>query len=260
MKRPELEKILGVGLLLVIWEITARSKILFFLGIIKMEALAFPPTIPSVAAAFYQDIMNGTMTLSIGYSIMHLLIGLVLAILLGVPLGVLTGWSRRAEYIIDPVIQIMRPIPPLAWIPIAIMMLGLTHQAAGFIIFIGAFFPVLVNTYSGVRGTDPRLVEMAKTLGATDMQVLTKVVLPYSMPMMTAGIRISLGVGWMCVVAAEMFGVSTYGLGYKIPYYGNILMYNYVFAYMLTLGLIGYIMDTMFKRLESWKLRWRETI
>lgn len=260
MKSLKIEKILGVGFFLIVWEITARYKLLFSLGLIKMEALAFPPTLSSVAEAFYQDILSGTMTLSIGYSILHLLIGLIVAVLLGIPLGILTGWSKRAEYLIDPIIQILRPIPPLAWIPIAIMMLGLTHQAAGFIIFIGAFFPVLVNTYSGVRGTDPRLVEMAKTLGATDMQVLTKVVLPYSTPMMTAGVRISLGVGWMCVVAAEMFGVSKYGLGWMIPYYSNIFMYNYVFAYMLTLGLIGYIMDTMFKRFESWKLQWRETI
>ena len=260
MKRLRIEKFLGVGLFLIVWEITARSKLLFFLGIVKMEALAFPPTLSSVAEAFYLDILNNTMTLSIGYSILHLLIGLIFAVLLGIPLGVLTGWSKRAEYIIDPVIQILRPIPPLAWIPIAIMMLGLTHQAAGFIIFIGAFFPVLVNTYSGVKGTDIRLIEMARTLGASNMQILTNVVLPYSTPMMTAGIRISLGVGWMCVVAAEMFGVSKYGLGWMIPYYSNTFMYNFVFAYMLVLGITGYAMDIIFKRFESWKLRWRETI
>ena len=260
MKSFKIEKFLGVGLFLIIWEIAARSKILFFLGIVKMEGLAFPPTLSSVAGAFYQDLLNGTMTMSIGYSILHLLIGLVVAVLLGIPLGILTGWSRRAENIIDPIIQIMRPIPPLAWIPIAIMILGLTHQAAGFIIFIGAFFPVFVNTYSGVKGTDIRLVEMAKTLGANDTQILTKVVLPYSTPMMTAGIRISMGVGWMCVVAAEMFGVSKYGLGWMIPYYSNIFKYDYVFAYMLILGLIGYTMDIIFKRFEAWKLRWRGTI
>ncbi len=260
MKSLRIEKFLGIGLFLIVWEITARSKLLFFLGIVKMEGLAFPPTLSSVAGAFYQDLLNGTMILSISYSILHLLIGLIFAVLLGIPLGILTGWSKRAEYIIDPVFQILRPIPPLAWIPIAIMMLGLTHQAAGFIIFIGAFFPILVNTYSGVKGTDVKLVEMAKTLGASDMQILTNVVLPYSTPMMTAGIRISLGVGWMCVVAAEMFGVSKYGLGWMIPYYSNIFMYNFVFAYMLVLGIIGYEMDILFKRFESWKLRWRETI
>ncbi len=260
MNNFRIEKVAGVGLFLLIWEIVARYKLLFFLGIIKMEALAFPPTIESVAAAFYVDVLDGTMTLSIGYSILHLLIGLTGAVILGIPLGILTGWSKRAEYIIDPVIQVLRPIPPLAWIPIAIMMLGLTHQAAGFIIFIGAFFPVLVNTNSGVRGTDRRLVEMAKTLGANDTQILTRVVLPYSTPMITAGVRISLGVGWMCVVAAEMFGVSKYGLGWMIPYYSNIFMYDHVFAYMLVLGLIGYAMDTVFRRFESWKLRWRETI
>ncbi len=260
MNSFRIEKVVGVGLFLITWEIVARYKLLFFLGIIKMEGLLFPPTIPSVVEAFYLDILDGTMTLSIGYSIMHLLIGLIGAVMLGVPLGILMGWSRRAEYIIDPIIQVMRPIPPLAWIPIAIMMLGLTHQAAGFIIFIGAFFPILINTYSGVRGTDRRLVEMAKTLGASDKQILTKVVLPFSMPMITSGVRISLGVGWMCVVAAEMFGVSKYGLGWKIPYYSNIFMYDHVFAYMLILGLIGYSMDIIFKRFESWKLRWRETI
>lgn len=260
MNKFRIEKVAGVALFLVIWEIVARYKLLFFLGIIKMEALAFPPTIEAVAMAFYLDVLDGNMTLSIGYSILHLLIGLTGAVMLGIPLGILTGWSKRAEYIIDPVIQVLRPIPPLAWIPIAIMILGLTHQAAGFIIFIGAFFPVLVNANSGVKGTDRKLVEMAKTLGANDTQILTRVVLPYSTPMITAGVRISLGVGWMCVVAAEMFGVSKYGLGWKIPYYSNIFMYDHVFAYMLVLGLIGYAMDTVFRRFESWKLRWRETI
>jgi len=256
----KIEKTLGVGVFLLVWEITARSKLLFHLGIIQMEKLAFPPTLSSVGEAFYLDLLNGTMVLSIGYSMIHLLIGLTGAVLLGIPLGILIGWSKRAECIIDPVVQILRPIPPLAWIPIAIIMLGLTHQAAGSIIFIGAFFPIVVNSYSGVRGTDLRLVEVAKTFGAKDMQILTRVVLPYATPMVTAGIRISLGVGWMCVVAAEMFGVSKYGLGWMVPYYSSIFMYNYVFAYMLTLGLIGYMMDTLFRRFESWKLRWRETI
>jgi NitT/TauT family transport system permease protein len=260
MKPLKIEKLLGVGFFLLVWEIIARSKLLFFLGIIKMENLAFPPTLLSVSQAFFHDILNGTLILSIEYSIIHLLIGLTFAVLLGIPLGIITGWSKRIEYIIDPIIQIMRPIPPLAWIPMAILMLGLTHQAAGFIIFMGAFFPIMVNTYSGVKGTDRRMVEMARTLGANDRQILTKVVLPYSTPMMTAGIRISLGVGWMCVVAAEMFGVSKYGLGWMIPYYSNTFAYDYVFAYMIVLGLIGYAMDTLFKRFESWKLRWRETI
>jgi len=154
-------------------------------------------------------------------------------------------------------LEVLRPIPPIAWIPIAMLWFGLGFKPAVFLIFIGAFFPILLNTIAGVRSTSRVLVEAVRTLGASDRDILAKVVTPSSIPSIVAGLRIGVGVGWMCLVAAEMTGSSS-GLGYMVIYYSGILETSSVMVGMLAIGAIGYAMSYVIGRIESHLLRWRE--
>jgi NitT/TauT family transport system permease protein len=192
-------------------------------------------------------------------SLVHFGLGMLAGLLIALPIGVLMGWFRAADRIMDPIVEILRPIPPLAWIPFAIIWFGLTDQAAGFIIFVGAVFPILINTYVGFRSLPRVYVESAKVLGATkDRDLIRYVAFPFALPSIAGGIRIAMGIAWMCLVAAEQFGVSTSGLGYKIWSYYYLHEMDYVLLYMIVLGLLGLLIDRSFRYvIEERMLKWR---
>ena len=222
------------------WELVARF-------LIKSEIRL--PTLSSTILALFGE--GYKLFSDIGISMLHLSIGLSLAILIGILIGSLMGWFKIGSRIGDPIVELLRPIPPLAWIPFAIIWIGLNHQSAGFIIFIGAFFPILTNTYTGFKNVPPILIESAKVLGCTKgTKLIRYVALPASLPFIVAGIRISVGVGWMCVVAAEMFVGGDYGLGTWLWRYYALHQMNRVMAYMIVLGLIGLAMDWCLRFLE----------
>lgn len=221
------------------------------------------PSFSDFAIAFLKLVSIGTMPMDIMTSLLHLGIGLAAATCVGISIGALTGWFKTANRIADPVIEILRPIPPLAWIPFAIIWLHLTHYAAGFVVFMGAVFPILISTQSGFRNVPKVLVESAKVLGCTkDYDLIKAVAFPSSLPLITTGIRIGTGVGWMSVIAAEMFGVSTSGLGYRIfqRFYFLHQMDNLV-VYMVLLGLIALFFDRFFRSfVEGRLLKWHKAI
>jgi NitT/TauT family transport system permease protein len=233
----------------IIWEIVADF-------IIKN-----PIKLPSPYAVFLSylklwEIIPG----DIGISLLHFGIGLGAGAAVGITVGMLMGWFRVANRVFDPVVEILRPIPPLAWVPFAILWGGLTHYAAGFIVFIGAFFPILLNTYTGFREVDKTYIDAAKVLGCNEERKLIKsVAFPFSLPYIATGIRIGMGVGWMCVVAAEMFGVSKNGLGFRLfQVFWPLHMIDRLVAYMIILGLVALVLDRLFRyfveeRLLKWK-------
>lgn len=192
-------------------------------------------------------------------SLVHFGLGMLAGLLIALPTGMLMGWFRAADRIMDPIVEIVRPIPPLAWIPFAIIWFGLTDQAAGFIIFVGAVFPILINTYVGFRSLPRVYVESAKVLGATkDRDLIRYIAFPFALPSIAGGIRIAMGIAWMCLVAAEQFGVSTSGLGYKIWSYYYLHEMDYVLLYMIVLGLLGLLIDRSFRYVvEERMLKWR---
>jgi ABC-type nitrate/sulfonate/bicarbonate transport system permease component len=182
----------------------------------------------------------------------------VLALVVAIPLGIVCGWSRLLRDMLTPVIETVRPIPPLAWIPLAILWFGIGLRSAAFIIFLGCFFPILLSTISGVLSVDPVLISAAKTLGATPRQIFYKVLLPGATPSIFTGLRIGLGIGWMTLVAAEFTGVkSGYGLGYMIMTARDIQRPDLVIAGMAVIGFTGFLLDTVLRRLETRTLRWR---
>lgn len=191
-------------------------------------------------------------------SLERVLIGFSFAFVLAVPLGVLMGWSPLFENIVDPLVEVIRPVPPLAWLPLAVAWFGIGIFSAAFLIFLGSFFPIVLNTVSGVKSVDSNLVEAARTLGAREGTVLGRVLLPGSMPSVITGMRIGIDIGWMTLVAAEMTGVkSGYGLGYMIMTARDIGRYDLVVAGIVVIGLIGFLMDRMVKFAERRTLRWR---
>ena len=233
-------EIVSLCIVIVIWELIADF-------VVRDQFLL--PSFSAVVLAFSEILSSGILLGDIVTSLFHLAIGLAAAICIGVPLGVLTGWFRIADRIADPIIEILRPIPPLAWIPFALIWFHLTHYTAGFIVFIGALFPLLINTYAGFRNVSKVLVESAKVLGCTkDRDLIKAVAFPSAFPFITTGIRIGMGVGWMCVVAAEYFGVSTSGLGYRMwqRFYFLHQMDN-LLVYMIILGLLALLIDRFFR-------------
>jgi NitT/TauT family transport system permease protein len=216
------------------------------------------PSFLQVAAAFSRE-WPTILTEDLPTSLLHFLIGMAGGLLVALPLGMIMGWFRAADRILDPIVEIFRPIPPLAWIPFAIVWFGLTDTAAGFIIFVGAVFPILINTYVGFRNLPRVYVESAKVLGATkDLDLVRYVAFPYALPSIAGGIRIAMGIAWMCLVAAEQFGVSSSGLGYKIWSYYYLHQMDYVLLYIVMLGLLGLFIDKTFRYVVEEKLlKWQ---
>jgi ABC-type nitrate/sulfonate/bicarbonate transport system permease component len=192
------------------------------------------------------------------YSLLRVGCGFVLAVCVGLPLGIVLGWSKVLRRIISPVLEMLRPIPPLAWIPLAILWFGIGLMSASFIIFLGCFFPILLSTTAGVVAVEPLLVDAARTLGADKRTIFMKVYLPGATPSIFTGLRIGLGIGWMTLVAAEFTGVkSGFGLGYMIMTARDIQRPDLVIAGMAVIGITGLALDGVIRLWEKRALRWR---
>ena len=172
-----------------------------------------------------------------------------------IPLGIAMGWWRVVYNQVNPIMEILRPIPPLAWIPLSILWFGIGDAQNQFIIFLGIFFPILVNTVVGVKNIEPNLVRAARSLGAPEYKVLTRVVFKGALPQIITGIRIGLGVGWMALVAAELVGANS-GLGFVINDARSMLRTDIIVVGMLTIGLVGLLIDSVIRILSRYLLPW----
>lgn len=171
--------------------------------------------------------------------------GLILAAVVAIPLGIILGWYQTLEDLASFVISVLRPIPPVAWIPFSILWFGIGTIPAVFIIFMGCVFPILVYTIDGVKRTDKVLIESAQTLGANDWNVLKRVILPSTIPYIVSGLKVGVGIALMCTISAEMIGSSS-GLGYMILTATNLFDTGTTVVGMLVIGLIGLVLDYVF--------------
>jgi NitT/TauT family transport system permease protein len=217
------------------------------------------PKFSSVIISIYRELLYGDLIVNSFYSVIRVLGGFFVGLLLAVPLGLFMGWSKIFESLVDPVIEVLRPIPPLAWIPLAVIWLGLGLTSTIFITFLGAFFPILLNTVYGVKAVDKKTVEFSQTLGASNIEVLYKVVIPSSLPSIFTGMRIAMGIAWMTVVAAEMIAAK-YGLGYMIWYARNTFDTPLIMGGMITIGLLSIGMVKFLSVLENRMFSWRTGI
>ncbi|HWQ65589.1 MAG TPA: ABC transporter permease [Methanospirillum sp.] len=183
--------------------------------------------------------------------------GFLLAALLAIPTGIIIGRSAALYDLCNPLIQILRPVPPIAWMPLVIGWFRIGASSMICIIFIGAFFPVLINVIDGVHAVRSSWLEVARSLGATHGEILRSVVLPAAMPGVWTGMRVAFGVAWMCVVAAEMLPGTTAGLGYLIMYAYNLGQIQIIIAGIIVIGIIGLCIDTIFRIIGDRWFGWR---
>ncbi|HEX9502547.1 MAG TPA: ABC transporter permease, partial [Thermoanaerobaculia bacterium] len=182
---------------------------------------------------------------------MGFLIGTTLALLLGLAMGA----SNKAYAYLNPVLQLLRPIPPIAYVPLAILWFGLGNPPAFFLISLGAFFPVLMNTISGVRSVDAIYIRAARNLGASRAALFFRVMVPAAMPHIMTGVRVGFGVAFIVVIVAEMIAVNN-GLGYRILEAREYFWSDKIIAGMITIGLLGLGIDSALARLSKYLLRW----
>jgi NitT/TauT family transport system permease protein len=188
---------------------------------------------------------------------MRVLAGFSLAAVSGITLGIAIGWSRFAEASLEPTLQVLRPIPPVSWIPLAVIWFGIANKPAVFLVFLGAFFPILMNTIHGVRNCDANLVRAGAMMGGREYQLLRFIVFPAALPSIFAGLRIGIGSAWMLTVTAEMVAVKS-GLGYVLWDSYNFFRYDLVLAAMASIGALGFASDLAVKALMGAALHWQQ--
>ena len=198
---------------------------------------------------------NGTMAESIAVSAWRVLIGYLIAVGLAVPIGILIGWILLAENLLDPLVQLLRPIPITAWVPLSIAIYGLRDSAAYFLIALGTFFPIVLNSAAGARGTPKSLVRAALMLGTGRRELLFRVVLPSALPSVFTGLRLGIGIAWILVIVAEMLAVRS-GIGYVLWTAYNLFRMDFIIAMMVTTGVLGFCSDWIVLWIGNRFLRW----
>jgi NitT/TauT family transport system permease protein len=215
------------------------------------------PTPGNVVRGIAELIQKGLLLKYVVASLFRVTWGFTLAVVLGVPLGLILGWYSRAFQAFNPLIQIFRPISPIAWIPVAILWFGVSDAAPIFLIFLASVFPITVSTIAAVQNMQPVYLRAALNFGLSTGELFRQVVLRACLPQIITGIRIALGIAWLVVVAAEMIAVNS-GLGYLIIDARNAgKRYDLVVAGMVMIGLIGLVLDLLVRQLENFdEVRW----
>jgi NitT/TauT family transport system permease protein len=203
----------------------------------------------------YDDLFSQSLLTHLLASLSRAYGGFAMALAVALPLGLMIGRIPLVRQLLDPTLQVMRPIPVTAWLPLAMIIFGLGPRSAVFLVALGAFYPILINTIFGVRSVDPRLFEAASMLGCQGPAQFFKVVLPASLPAIFTGLRLGLGFAWVVIVVGEMTGVQT-GLGAIIMEARQLSRTEIVISGMIVIGIAGFISDWLVKLLGSRLLSW----
>jgi len=252
-----LRALLLPALVVLVWDLASRT------GHLLPQEMPSPETVAATGMDFlFGDphapgayAFSGQFLHHAGMSLLRVVEGFLLATAVGVPLGLALGMSPWLSAFCSPLLQVLRPIPVTAWLPLAIVWFGLGHRATVYLIFIGAVFPILVNATAGVRSMDQRHVEAARMLGARPHQLFARVYLPGALPSILTGLRVGLGFAWVCVVVGEMTGVG-FGLGAAIADARELFRVDLIVVGMLLIGGIGFLSDKLLviglRRLVPW--------
>ncbi len=203
----------------------------------------------------HNDAFSGTIFTHLFASMQRVYGGFALAIVIGIPLGLLIGRVKIVRQMLDPTLSLLRPIPVTAWLPLSMIFFGLGPRSAIFLVFLGAFYPILLNTIFGVRSVDPRLFEAASMLGCDGSRMFRQVVLPAAMPGIFNGLRLAHGFAWILIVVGEMTGVPT-GLGSVIMDGRTLSRTDLVITGMMIIGMAGFLTDRVIVGINNWMLRW----
>jgi ABC-type nitrate/sulfonate/bicarbonate transport system permease component len=216
------------------------------------------PRVSAIVSSWIAGVKNGQLLTALAPSLGRILAGFGLATIVAVPLGLFMGSVSLIYRLLEPLTEFIRPIPAAAYIPVAILFLGIGNEMKIFVVFIACLFPVLLNTYGGVRGVDPVLIDTGRTFGISRFKALCQIVLPAALPNILTGMRISLGIALIVVVVAEMIAGNS-GIGYYILDMQRSFRVPEMFAGIFTLGLLGFIINFVFLKVEQHFLRWRGT-
>ena len=219
----------------------------------QLEVMMPPPTAVVSAAADLAS--RGVLLTHIVDSLKRVLLAVGAATLLGVPLGLAMGWSSRFRAVVDPLLEFIRPIPPLAWIPLSILWFGIGDLQIVYIIFLAAFFPVVLNSLAGARDVDRYLLRAGLSLGAGPRELFLTVVLPAALPNIFTGIRIGLGIGWMALVAGELVAAPS-GLGYMSNNARTLFRSDYILLGMVLIGVLGLVLDYLMRQAARLAMPW----
>ena len=234
-------------LLIIIWQLWATY--------VASDPRTPMPT--KVAATFVDLVATGGLVGALLQSLLRVISGFAIALVTGTTLGVLMGSYPGVRNSLDPIVEAFRPLAPMAILPIILLWFGTGTLAATAIVTYAAFFPLLLNTISGVRNVDRRLVDAARTMGVGRAALLTKVIVPAAFPTVMVGFRLAFAGAWAAIIAAELIG-SPSSLGFAIEWYRQLLMSSKVFAFIVTIGFLGYLCDVGLRALQRWLTPWAE--
>lgn len=241
--------LLPIVIFLATWEIAAR------LNLVPGE-FSFPP-FSTVMQEFYYLTISGVLGENLLSSLIRVLIGLSAGSLAGIMVGVVMGWRETMDKALHPIISLLYPIPPLGWLPLLMLWLGINEVLPITIIFIASFFPVLYNTLNGIKSVDKNYIQVARTLGASDMKILTTVVMPLALPNIFTGLRLTAGMAWRVLIAAEMVAIPT-GIGALMLKAQSLIRIDIIIVSLIVLAVMTFSFDRFFAYMEA-KLttKWR---
>lgn len=249
MKRvwnSRLSGVLLIVVLLLLWQWAVTS------GIYHSPSL---PSVSSVFKSWGGLLLSGELFIQLGSSLYRMFMGYGIAAVLGIFFGLLMGYYRFFNHLLEPLVEILRPIPTPAYIPIAILFLGLDTEMKVFLIATATFFPILLNTFGGVRQVDQVQIDTGRTFGLKSGEIVRKIILPCAIPHIFTGLRISLGIGLIMVVISEMVAANS-GIGYFILHAQRTFEVANMYAGIFTLGVVGYLLNVCFVMLEKKIVHW----
>jgi NitT/TauT family transport system permease protein/sulfonate transport system permease protein len=243
-----IKRISVIVIILLLWEMSAR------LGLLNAQILSSPS---EIAHSFFQLITTRSLLFDVMYSVKRVLIGVIIGSLLGIIAALFLGLNRTVENYLGFIIEIIRPIPPIAWIPIAILWFGIGDAPAYFLVSLGAFFPLFTNIIKAIKNIESKYVNLALSLGASKSLVFRKILIPIVLPNLMTGLRVGIGVGWIIVITAEMVGAQS-GLGYMIQLNRIMLQMPNVIVGMITIGIIGLLLSFAMNFIEGLIIPWQK--
>lgn len=246
-KIPSYAAVLGITVLLVLWEIICRLNIVPPL---------FLPAPTAILAAGWEMLVSGELYEDLIASLYRIGGGYVIGASVGILFGLILGFSRWTDAILTPIVYSIYPIPKIALLPLIILWLGIGEMPKIAIIALGVFFPVVINTFSGVKNVDPMLIKAAVTFGSNHFNVIRKVILPASLPMIFAGLKLSAGTSLLLLVSAEMIAAQQ-GIGSMVLHYGNLMITTKLMVGVLVLSLLGLTFNRVLQWLERKLVPWK---
>jgi ABC-type nitrate/sulfonate/bicarbonate transport system permease component len=239
--------IILIVLLLALWQFSA---------VYVMDTPTWPP-VTRIFAAWYENVVDGTLIMHLLATLWRQMLGYSLAVTLGITLGLAMGYYRILNNLFEPLVEVFRPIPGPAYLPVLVLFVGIGNEMKVVLVMIASLFPILLNTYGGVRAIDPVQLDTARTLGLTTAQTMREVVLPAASPQILTGMRISLAISLILAILSEMI-VSTDGLGYFTLLAERTFKVPDMYAGIFTLAMFGYVLNRLFLMGEAKLIRWHQ--